>query len=56
MNKELMFNEVRQLCMITGKAIDKIAKDTDISQDLVAKMFIETLQTTLDKMADTKDK
>lgn len=51
MNEELMFNEIRQLCIINGKAIDKIAKDTNISHDLVAKTFIQTMQTILDKMS-----
>ena len=50
MDEKLMFDEIRQLCITNGKAIDKIAKDTNISHDLVAKMFIETMQTILNKM------
>ena len=50
MNEELMFNKIRQLCIANGAAIDKIAKDCNINQDLVAKMFIETMQTILDGM------
>lgn len=48
---KLLLKEIRQLCITNGKAIDKIAKDTDTPQDLVAKMFIETMQAILDNMA-----
>lgn len=51
MDEKLMFDEIRQLCITNGKAIDKIAKDTNIPHDLVAKMFIETMQTILNKMS-----
>ena len=43
MNEELMFKEVKELCMACGVAIDKIAKDTNINQTLVAKMFMEVM-------------
>ena len=51
MEEELMIDEIRQLCITNGKAIDKIAKDTNISHDLIAKIFIQTMQTILDKMS-----
>ena len=31
-NENLMFKEIRELCLVNGRAIDKIAKDTNISQ------------------------
>lgn len=49
--KKLMFDEIRRLCIINGKAIDKIARDTNNSCDLVGKMFIETMQEILNMMS-----
>ena len=50
MYEEKMFMMVKELCKVCGMSIDRIAKECDINQDLVAKMFIETMQTILDKM------
>ena len=53
MNEELMFDEVRKLCMANGLAIDKIAKDCNIRHDLVAKFFMKVMQSILDKVDET---
>ena len=50
MDEQLMFNEIRELCKANGKAIDRISNDCNIKQDLVAKMFMETMQLILDNM------
>ena len=44
MNEKLMFHEVKELCKANGVAIDKIARDCNINQRLVAKCFMETMQ------------
>ena len=49
MDEELMFHEIKDLCIRCGLAIDKIAKDCNINQNLVAKMFMKTMQNILDK-------
>lgn len=49
-NQEKMFNEIRELCLVNGMAIDKIAKETNIPQNLVAKMFLEVMQTIITDM------
>ena len=54
MNEKLMFEMVRKLCMANGSAIDRIARETNIPQHLVAKMFVETFTMILNKM-DGKD-
>lgn len=54
MNEQLMFDEIRELCKVTGLAIDKIAKDCNINQDLVAKMFLSAFQEILNKMQNQK--
>ena len=41
------FEQVRNLCKACGLAIDKIAKQFNIKQNLVAKLFMETMQTIL---------
>ena len=47
MNEELMFDKVRQLCLANGAAIDKIAKDCNINQNLVGKLFMKVMQSLL---------
>ena len=54
MNEELMFDEIRKLCLANGAAIDRIANDCNINQDLVAKMFMETMKLILNKMEPAK--
>lgn len=49
MDEQLMFERVRQLCLANGIAIDKIAKECGINQNLVGKMFITVMQDLLDK-------
>ena len=49
MNEQLMFDKVRQLCFANGIAIDKIAKECGINQNLVGKMFITVMQDLLNK-------
>ena len=49
MNEEY-FEQVRNLCKACGLSIDKIAKQFNIKQNLVAKSFMETMQTILDKV------
>ena len=44
------FEQIRKLCKACGLSIDKIAKQFNINQKLVAKLFMETMQTILDKM------
>lgn len=39
-SEQLMFDEVRELCQLTGKACHKISKDTGISLRLVIKFFV----------------
>lgn len=50
MDESLMFNKIRELCCYCGFAIDVIAEDCHIPQDMVAKMFLETFRTILEKM------
>ncbi len=45
-----MFDELYKLTLACGYSIDQIAKDCDINQDLVAKLFMELMQTIFDKM------
>lgn len=49
MNQELMFDQVRQLCLANGAAIDKIAKDCNINQNLVGKFFLEVMSLLLEE-------
>lgn len=48
-NEQLMFAEVRELCKASGASIDKIAKDCNIRQDLISKLYMELMQQILDK-------
>ena len=54
MNEEY-FEQIRNLCKACGLSIDKIAKQLNIEPILVAKLFMETMQTILDKV-ETKNK
>ena len=53
MNEELLFDKVRELCLANGAAIDHIAKECNINQNLVAKFFMQVMQGILD---DTEKK
>jgi transcriptional regulator with XRE-family HTH domain len=44
------FEQIKNLCKACGLAIDKIARQFNISQNLVAKLFMETMQIVLDKV------
>lgn len=50
-NKSL-FDRVRQLCMVTGVGIDTIAEECNINQDLVAKLYMETMGSILNRMEE----
>ena len=49
MNEEY-FEQIRKLCKACGLSIYKIARQFNINQNLVAKLFMATMQTILDKM------
>ena len=53
MNEKMMFKMVRDLCKANAVAVDRIAKETNIPQNLVAKMFIKTFESILSKMERT---
>ena len=44
------FEQIRNLCKACWLSIDKIAKQFSINQKLVAKLFIETMQTILNEV------
>lgn len=44
------FEQIKNLCKVCGIAIDKIARQFNINQNLVAKLFIETMQTILSEV------
>lgn len=48
MNEEY-FEQIRNLCKACGLSIDKIARQFNINQILVAKLFIVTMQKILDE-------
>jgi len=50
MKEKLMFKEVKELCLATGTAIDRIANDCNINQDLVAKIFIKVMEQIINDM------
>ena len=49
MNEEY-FEQIRNLCKACGMSIDRIARQFNINQILVAKLFMATMQTILDKV------
>jgi len=49
MNEEY-FEQIKNLCMACGLSIDKIARQFNINQKLVAKLFMETMQTILSEV------
>lgn len=49
MNEEY-FEQIRNLCKACGLSVDKIARQFNINQILVAKLFMTTMQTILDKV------
>lgn len=44
------FEQVRNLCKACGLSIDKIARQFNINQKLVAKLFMETMPTILSEV------
>ena len=50
MNEEYYFEQIRNLCGACGIAIDRIAKRFNINQNLVAKLFMETMQKILNEV------
>lgn len=49
MNKEL-FEQIKNLCKACGLGIDKIARQFNINQNLVAKLFMATMQIVLEEV------
>lgn len=49
MNEEY-FEQIKNLCKACGLSIDKIAKQFNVNQNLVAKLFMETMQAILDNI------
>ena len=47
---EEYFEQIRNLCKACGLSIDKIARQFNINQILVAKLFMATMQTILNKV------
>ena len=47
---EKYFEQIKNLCKACGLAIDKIAKQFNIKQNLVAKLFMATMQTILSEV------
>ena len=44
------FEQVKNLCKACGLSIDKIARQFNIKQNLVAKLFMETMQIILSEV------
>ena len=44
------FEQIRNLCKACGLAIDKIARQFNINQNLVAELFIQTFQKIVKEM------
>ena len=44
MNEDLMFERVRELCIETGNAIDDIAKECNINQNLVIRFYLMLME------------
>ncbi len=44
------FEQIRNLCKSCGLSIDKIARQFNINQKLVAKLFMETMHTILSEV------
>lgn len=51
MNEEY-FEQIRKLCKACGMSIDRIARQFNINQNLVAKLFMETMQTIVNEVED----
>ena len=47
---EEYFEQIKKLCMACGLSIDKIARQFNINQNLVAKLFMETMHTILSEV------
>ena len=50
MEEKLLYDRIKELCLCSGAAVDRIAKECGINQTLVAKMFINTFKLIIDKM------
>ena len=48
--KDEYFEQIKNLCKACGLAIDKIARQFNIKQNLVAKLFMETMQAVLNEV------
>lgn len=46
------FEQIKNLCKACGLSIEKIARQFNINQDLVAKLFMETMQTILSEVSE----
>lgn len=44
------FEQIRNLCKACGLSIDKISRQFNIKQNLVAKLFMKTMQTILSEV------
>ena len=53
MNEEY-FEQIKNLCKACGLAIDKIVRQFNINQNLVAELFIETMQAILSETEKVK--
>ena len=51
-SEQIMFDQVRELCQLTGKACYKISKDTGIPIRLVIRFFVRMM----DQLIDETDK
>lgn len=52
MNEKLLFFEIKELCKANAEAIDHIAKDCNINQILVAKLFISLMTKVLNEIEE----
>lgn len=52
MEEKIIFQMIQELCMRCGAAIDMISKKCNINQTLIAKMFIDTFTTIINKMEE----
>lgn len=53
-DEELMLFRVKQLCACCGKGIDRISKECGINQNLVANLFMETMEHILKEIGGYK--
>ena len=53
---EEYFEQIKNLCKACGLSIDKIARQFNVNQNLVAKLFMETMQTILSEVENDRRK